>query len=179
MFDDSKVSYTLEVCEEFVTVRGNAMASGDADFDWSVEDSILERLEEGDVWAWASVKVTATYDGVDGVEGTDYLGCCSYADEEDFKSGGYYDIMKEEARCALYDALNDIVDNVGPATYKGCESGALYAAIKQQKPVEVIVIVRGGKVDNVYTDRPANVQIKNFDDDPDCALCTDGLEIGY
>jgi hypothetical protein len=157
MFDDSKVSYALEVYPENCDVRGHH-DSGDDDFDRSVEDTIFKRLDDGDVWAWAIVKVTATYDGVDGVEGTDYLGACNYADEEDFKAGGYWEDMKDEARCALYETLTD----VGAAN-----------------PVEVIVIVRGGVVQNVYTDRPANVQIKDFDDAPEGELCTDGMEIGY
>ncbi len=109
MFDDSKVSYELEVCQDALDVRGSAMCSGDVDFDRFVEDSILKRLEDGDVWAWATVKVTATYDGIDGVEGIDYLGCCSYRDEEDFKTCGYYADMKEEAREKLYTFLSGVV----------------------------------------------------------------------
>jgi hypothetical protein len=177
MFDDSKVSYEIEVCQDDVEVRGNAMYSGNDDLDRKVEDTIIARLDEGDVWAWCIVKVIATYEGVGGVEGADYLGACNYADEEDFKTCGYYDDMKEEARCALYAELEEHVKSCG--SYDNHKAHPELEGCDDQKPVEVIVIVRGGVVQNVYTDRPANVQIKNFDDDPDCALCTDGLEIGY
>jgi len=112
MFDDSKVSYEIEVWQDDAAVRGNAMCSGDADFDRSVEDAIIAHLDNGDVWAWATVKVTATYEGIDGVEGTDYLGCCSHKDEEAFKACGYYADMKEEARRELYDTLDDIADKI-------------------------------------------------------------------
>jgi hypothetical protein len=104
MYDDSKVSYDLEVFEDCTDVRGNAMSSGDDDFDKEVEDAIFERLDNGDVWAWALVKVTATYEGR-GCVGVDYLGCCNYLDEEDFVTGGLYDEMKAGARRELYSEL--------------------------------------------------------------------------
>ncbi len=40
---------------EDIPVKGNAMCSGDDDFDLQVETEILERLEQDDVWAWATV----------------------------------------------------------------------------------------------------------------------------
>jgi len=80
--------------EEHVPVRGNALVSGDAEEDRRHEDMILEQLE-WNPWAWCSVKVTAT---LGSFQGSDYLGCCSYASEEDFKaSGGYYDDMVDAA----------------------------------------------------------------------------------
>lgn len=109
MFDDFKVSYDLEIVREYMPIRGNAMASGDDDYDREVEDSIIADLEAGNDWAWCMVKVTATYDGIDSVEGVDYLGGCSYASEKDFKSpGGYYDDMKEVARDDLYGQLKQL-----------------------------------------------------------------------
>jgi hypothetical protein len=168
MYDDSKVSYEIEACEDDAEVRGNAVASGNDKYDRQVEDDILARLEVCDVWAWATVKVTATYEGLDGVEGAFYLGCCNYADEEDFKSDADYADMKDQARAELYAEMEESDD---------CDDCDVYDA--DAPPVEVIVIVRDGVVENVYTDRPANVQIKDFGAGPGSEVCIDGMEIGY
>lgn len=45
-------------------------------------------------WLWCSVKVTA---GWFELEGYSYLGACAYQSEEDFKNGGYFEQMKDEA----------------------------------------------------------------------------------
>ena len=112
-FDDSKVTYEVTAEPDDIEVRGNAMASGNDEFDRRVENEILERCAGGDVWAWASVKVTARYDDIDSVEGVDYLGGCSYADEDDFKqAGGYYDDMKKIARDDLFAQLEAIHDTL-------------------------------------------------------------------
>jgi len=84
---------TLEAIPETVRVRGNAMASGDDEFDRQIEDEIISRLESGDIWAWFTAKVTVrdSYER----EASDYLGCCCYEDARDFKRGGYYlDMIK-------------------------------------------------------------------------------------
>lgn len=102
---DGTLEYDLTAEFDDLPVRGNAIGSGDDDYDRQVEDSILERLDGGDVWAWASVCVTCKVPGYDAV-GTDYLGGCCYADADDFKQpGGYYDDMRSEARHDLQSAL--------------------------------------------------------------------------
>lgn len=84
---------TLEALPETVRVRGNALASGDDTEDKECEDQILQRLQMGDVWAWFTAKVTVR--DKSGREASDYLGCCTYEDAEDFKRGGYYlDMVK-------------------------------------------------------------------------------------
>lgn len=88
------VEYEIEVLPEDAPVRGNAIVSGDADFDRQVEDDIIERLEVGDIWAWCTVRVIARL-GV--LEGDAYLGCCSYADKDDFRASGYFDDLRIEA----------------------------------------------------------------------------------
>ena len=94
-----EINYRIEVEPEHEPVRGNALASGDDAADREYEDEILARLDAGDVWAWAAVTVIAE---VDGFEGRDRLGCCSYASEAHFRSpGGYFDDMKIAARDAL------------------------------------------------------------------------------
>jgi hypothetical protein len=90
-----EVRFILEVEQDESPVRGNAMASGDDALDKQVEDEIIERLNDGDVWAWAQVTVTAQFGPL---EGHDYLGGCCYKDEEDFKQpGGYWEDMKQRA----------------------------------------------------------------------------------
>ena len=92
---DGVVTYRLYVAEEDIPVRGNAMASGDDDLDKDVEDGIIERLNDGDMWAWCQVVVKAE---VNGITGQDSFGCCSYKDTSDFiQPGGYYDDMKKGA----------------------------------------------------------------------------------
>ena len=78
-----------------VPVDGNACASGDDDFDREVEHNILCRLQQGDSWAWAAVSVVVAWGPF---EASAHLGCCSYADESDFRQpGGYFDDMIAEA----------------------------------------------------------------------------------
>ena len=88
------VTYHIVVEQDDLTVRGNAMVSGDDAADKEIEDEILSRLNRGDVWAWAWVKVVASCQGF---EGYDTLGGCCYKDEEDFKKDGYFESMKAEA----------------------------------------------------------------------------------
>lgn len=102
--DDVTIHITAE--PDWAPVRGNAMASGDDALDKQVEDEILERLEQGDVWAWVSVTVTASWQGQ---EASDHLGCCSYRDEDDFRQeGGYFDDMVEQALDTLNVELNEL-----------------------------------------------------------------------
>jgi hypothetical protein len=94
------VEFELRMEPETMEVRGNVMASGDDDFDRVVEDEILDRLDNGDEWAWCIVAVEARYAGL---VGRDSLGGCSYKDEDNFcQPGGYYQDMQE---CALDDLL--------------------------------------------------------------------------
>lgn len=93
---DAEVSIALEVEQEWMDVRGNAMATDEPELDKQYEDEIIARLDSGDVWAWASVIVKATWGPL---EGTDSLGGCSYKDEADFiANSGYYDDMVQNAK---------------------------------------------------------------------------------
>jgi len=96
---------TLHVEQDDIPVRGNAAASGNDTFDREVEDEILERLENGDVWAWASVEVRAE---LQGLSASAYLGCCNYEDEEAFKKDGYYEDMVREAVDSLAIELENL-----------------------------------------------------------------------
>lgn len=97
------VTFTVECLGEDISVRGNAMASGDPEFDREVEAKIIAQLDGGNPWAWCTVRVTAVYKSF---RGTDYLGACSYKSEEDFReAGGYFDDM---CQAALADLNNEI-----------------------------------------------------------------------
>lgn len=93
------VEYDIEVLPEDTPVRGNVVASGDDDFDRQVEDNIIERLEGDDIWAWCTVRVVAR---LGDLEGEAYLGCCSYAGEDDFRAGGYFEDLRIEALDRLH-----------------------------------------------------------------------------
>src|SRR5215217_3248139 len=94
-----EVEFELTVEADDTEVRGNALCSGDEEQDKEYEDEILERLDDGDVWAWAYVKVTAKWNGWAGWDG---LGGCCYEDEHDFATNSMcYEQMKQEALADL------------------------------------------------------------------------------
>lgn len=100
-----RIKYTVECLPEDEPVRGNAMLSGDADVDKECEDKILADLEWNQ-WAWCCVEVTAEWRGL---KERVYLGCSSYANEEDFKKD-QYESMCAEAREGLLKRVRDIID---------------------------------------------------------------------
>lgn len=94
---------------EYTEVRGNVMDSGDDEADRAAEDEILERLEWNE-WVWCTVEVRATFDGI---SESDYLGCCSYESERDFReNSGYYQDMVEEARNRLEARLTALCEKL-------------------------------------------------------------------
>lgn len=98
---------TISVLAEpdFIPVEGNACVSGDDAFDREIERDILRRLDQGDVWAWATVAVIVIWGPF---EGRAYLGCCCYEDEEDFRQpGGYFEDMVAEVLDELNKAVQD------------------------------------------------------------------------
>lgn len=92
------VTYQIDIEQDDLQVKGNAMASGDSSVDRRVEQEILKRLDDGDTWAWASVTVRAS---LGEFYGEDYLGGCSYRNTKDFIRGSYYADMKREALAQL------------------------------------------------------------------------------
>lgn len=93
---------TLTCEQDDARVRGNACATDDPDADRACEDEIIRRLDQGDVWAWAVVTVTATYDDHRGIA---VLGGCSYASEQEFNGDGCYTDMVSEAITQLGNAI--------------------------------------------------------------------------
>jgi hypothetical protein len=102
LLKESEVTFTLECEPEDLPVRGNAMASGNPDVDRETEQWIFAQLASGNDWAWCCVKVTAEWNGFEGV---DYLGTCSYRSEEEFRSDAYFADMKTRALEDLNETL--------------------------------------------------------------------------
>jgi hypothetical protein len=101
------VEFTIECMREDMPVKGNAISSGDDDFDKKTEDSIIDALNNGNEWAWCMVQVTAKYKGI---YGYDNLGGCSYKSKEDFMKDGYFEDMKQVAFDNLIENLEGLND---------------------------------------------------------------------
>lgn len=105
-----EVAVRIHVEQEFTPVEGNALESGDSALDRETEREILARFGQGDVWAWAAVSLSVSWGGF---TATDYLGCCSYADEEDFRRpGGYYDDMVSNALAELNETMSRLCQKI-------------------------------------------------------------------
>ena len=124
MVNTNNIQYRVECLTEDQPVEGNALCSGDAELDRKQELEILADLEHNP-WAWCCVKVTASHPDFPEIEGVDYLGCCSYESEDDFRAGAYYDDMKEAAQNALLDRLGRMLQNLLAAQSESCETEEL------------------------------------------------------
>lgn len=85
---------------------GVHFASGDEKFDRETCADIWKELEVND-WAWCIVRIEARWRQH---SGDNYLGGCSYEDEEDFRRGGYLKQMIE-------DATADLISNIKTARH--------------------------------------------------------------
>lgn len=100
-----KAELTVEALPEDTDVKGNAMASGNADLNRAWEDQILADLLEGKTWSWCTIKVTLRWHDW---EGTDYLGCCSYRSKADFiENSGYFPDMVKTASEELFTNIEN------------------------------------------------------------------------
>lgn len=89
------IEITVHVKPSTIPVRGNAMASGDDDFDFETENRIIAKAENN-VWAWCDITVRGTWKGLTGEA---HLGACSYDSEKDFReNSGYFDDMVAHVR---------------------------------------------------------------------------------
>ena len=123
-FKPEEVVFTLTAEQDDLPIRGNAIDSGDEDFDEKVAREIEENLDRGNEWAWACVKVTASWAGF---TGTDYLGGCSYKDEDAFRApGGYLESMLGQA---VDDLLREIEGAGWDVTYA---EGAVSEAVARE-----------------------------------------------
>lgn len=98
---DDLAEIEVDVDFDDLDPRGNILASGDDELDARVEGEVLARLENGDVWAWAVVRIVARFDGFEGVA---VLGGVSVAGESEFEAA-YGAELRREAVGELADAL--------------------------------------------------------------------------
>ncbi len=111
----NNIDLKIECLEEETCVRGNVCASGDDDFDREEENKIIEELESGNPWAWCIVKVSGSCNGI---YAEDYLGGCSYEDQESFERNLYFDVMRDsvinqitEELLKNYEFVKNILNN--------------------------------------------------------------------
>jgi hypothetical protein len=80
-------------CEnEDESIEGS-FSSGDDEADAAYAEEIRADLENN-AWAWCCIRVNVAYEEYSEDE---YLGCCSYKSEADFRACDYYDSMVNEA----------------------------------------------------------------------------------
>lgn len=111
-----EVTFTLTIEQESERIRGS-FDSGDEEADEAQALEIERQLDNGSVWAWCVVRVTASWGDF---EASEYLGACSYANEAEFCApDGYWPDMKGEALDALnariaeaYATIAPLVENV-------------------------------------------------------------------
>lgn len=91
------MKFKIECEPETQSVRGYFGYDTEAE-NKEAENAILAQLESGNEWAWCSVRVYFEFS--DGQRlCSDWLGCCSYASEADFRdNSGYFDDMCGQIR---------------------------------------------------------------------------------
>lgn len=99
------ISFGIIAHDEHLPIIGNAISSGDIEFDKKVENKIIEEVQKGNEWAWCNVEVYGDYNGI---FASAHLGCCSYENKEEFINGGYYDSMREDILKDIQSKLRDI-----------------------------------------------------------------------
>lgn len=105
MIKSSDVTWKIECLPEDMRIEGNASAIDD-ETDAKIASDIREQLENGNEWAWCSVKVTGVWEGL---AESSHLGGCSYRSEVDFvKNSGYFQDMKAEVLERLKKSAGDI-----------------------------------------------------------------------
>jgi hypothetical protein len=91
-----QIEFSLEVMPENIPIEDNLHTR-------EIQKEIKEQLNQDNLWAWCSVKITGTYKVLSAYS---CLGCCSYKDLNDFMSSGYAADMQQEI---LQDIRNQIV----------------------------------------------------------------------
>lgn len=97
-----QVEFQVSYQQDDLLVRGNALASGDAQADKECEDAILARLNAGDELAWCCITVTAAWNGF---TASAHLGGCGLDNEQQVAEEAEAYGMKEEALANLNKAV--------------------------------------------------------------------------
>lgn len=105
MITDDDVEIEIECLNEECPIEGNC-SSIDPQTDAENERKVREDYESGNEWAWCCVKVTVTCKGL---TASDTLGCCSYADIQEFRESDYYIDMVDACMVDLNRQLNELI----------------------------------------------------------------------
>ena len=81
--DREEAQVMVSASPECLPVEGNTGTAEDLSYNQDWEQFVLDRMVHGSTWAWARVTVTVEWNGLYGEAS---VGCCSYRDEEDFRS---------------------------------------------------------------------------------------------
>lgn len=106
----NEVCFSVECLSEDAPIKGNVMDSGDPDADGRAEEKVYNDYQANE-WAWCCVCVVASWGEF---RGEAFLGCCSYESEDDFRQGGYYDDLANEALCALNQRIAETFESIRP-----------------------------------------------------------------
>ena len=99
---------SVECLPEDMPIEGNASAIDD-ETDAEIARDIRDQLEQGNPWAWCTVRVSVSTE-IAGMtfQRDNYLGGCSYKSEEDFKKCGYFTDMVAECSDDLAEDLKNL-----------------------------------------------------------------------
>jgi hypothetical protein len=113
---EDEVEFSIECLPEDASIEGNCSAI-DRLTDQCVERWIRRELEQGNLWAWCCVRVVARWRGF---EGEDFLGCCSYRNEKEFRHPeGYFPQMRDEALRRLNEVVAQTDGRLAPLRARG------------------------------------------------------------
>ena len=94
-----EIEYTVHITDE-IDLPGDSFDNPEAS-EW-----VMKQIDVGNPWAWCVVEVRASVEGC-GLQGSAYLGGCSYESEDEFRSDLYFGDMCDEAREDLERQLED------------------------------------------------------------------------
>lgn len=70
----------------------------------AAEKHVLQQVQSGNDWAWCSVRVYVEFSDGQRIH-SNWLGCCSYENEKDFReNSGYFRDMCKEVQALLREA---------------------------------------------------------------------------
>lgn len=100
----NKIKFKIEIKPEFMPIKGNLIASGCDKFDKLEEDKVIERLDNGEIYAWCIIIVKAF---IDDVEAEAYLGGVSCKDWNEVNRIAKDYGLFEEAACNLMNEIKE------------------------------------------------------------------------
>ena len=104
-FHPQEVEVSIHAEHEDIPVRGNAMVSGDPEYDKKIENELIDDLESGNIFAWCTAVVKARWAGFEGV---DTLGAVSCFNEKGFRES----VMEHGMiKSAVEDLVREIRDH--------------------------------------------------------------------